>query len=919
MSTNVNWNGTSYPVPATGEENWGGAAKLDGLIIALATHGFQKSGGTFTLSADADFGASAGLKSVYYKSRGTVSDSGVLRLANAETIGWRNAANSANKLLTVDSSDRLTYAGVVIASSSGVVPVAAGGTNISSYTAGDLIYASGTSTLSKLAIGTASYVLNSSGSAPQWGLLLNASIDAAAAITRSKLASGTAYRILANNSSGVMGENAALTAAHVIYADANGQLAGEATLSKSRGGAGADMSSVTFPSSGTITTNDGTQTLSNKTFSDSVTLPEISTPSTPSSGYGKVYFKSDNFLYQLNDAGTETRVGAGSGGINYISNPDAESVTTGWATYADAAGTSPVDGTGGSPTVTLTRSTSSPLRGTGSFLITKDAANRQGEGVSYAFTIDSADKAKVLNISFDYEIASGTFASGDSSDVRVFIYDVTNSALIPVAPYTIQGGGSLQWKFTGTFQTASSSTSYRLILHCATTSASAYTFKFDNVIVGPQVVNYGAPIGDWNSNLTLTPNSGAFGTISGGSYYTRRVGDSLQVIGSFVCGTVAGGDAKIALPSGHTIDTAKINTTKRSFIGVASRLDDATTATLVSLTQPMCFIDNSDTSNFYLGISFNSGSYAVGAGNSLFANSDTVTFNVTIPIAGWSSTVLMSNDTDTRVVALIAKGDPASASSGNPIIFPTTSQDTHGSYNATTGRYTAPVSGFYKIGGVVGPASSACSVKVYVDAVDTIHAGSLGASGDYTAISAIVKVTAGQIIDVRPNATLDSDAGSVITIERLSGPSAIAASETIAASYTTNAGQTIATGTATIIDFEDRQHDTHGSVTTGASWKFTAQSSGIYAVKASMLFAADADWTATETLYLDLFKDGALYARLDFRTVEVSATSIHGLSGGADVNLVAGSYIDVRVTQSSGGNVSLDSTSGYNTISIHRI
>lgn len=54
--------------------------------------------------------------------------------------------------------------------------------------------------------------------------IVNADINTAAAITRSKLASGTAYRILANNSSGVISENAALTASRIILSDTNGQL-----------------------------------------------------------------------------------------------------------------------------------------------------------------------------------------------------------------------------------------------------------------------------------------------------------------------------------------------------------------------------------------------------------------------------------------------------------------------------------------------------------------------------------------------------------------------------------------------------------------------------------------------------------------------------------------------------------------------
>lgn len=56
------------------------------------------------------------------------------------------------------------------------------------------------------------------------GVIVNNDVNASAAIERSKLASGTNYRLLANNSSGVMSENAALTAGGVPFADANGQL-----------------------------------------------------------------------------------------------------------------------------------------------------------------------------------------------------------------------------------------------------------------------------------------------------------------------------------------------------------------------------------------------------------------------------------------------------------------------------------------------------------------------------------------------------------------------------------------------------------------------------------------------------------------------------------------------------------------------
>lgn len=51
------------------------------------------------------------------------------------------------------------------------VPVNKGGTNLTSYTSGDLVYASGSTTLNKLGIGTSGYPLIVSGGLPAWGSL----------------------------------------------------------------------------------------------------------------------------------------------------------------------------------------------------------------------------------------------------------------------------------------------------------------------------------------------------------------------------------------------------------------------------------------------------------------------------------------------------------------------------------------------------------------------------------------------------------------------------------------------------------------------------------------------------------------------------------------------------------------------------
>jgi hypothetical protein len=89
------------------------------------------------------------------------------------------------------------------------LPAASGGTGQSSYTAGDLLYASGTTALSKLGVGTANQVLTSSGTAPQWssGLTLTTLTTSSTVTLNAGTASGVAYL----NGSKVLTTGTALT------------------------------------------------------------------------------------------------------------------------------------------------------------------------------------------------------------------------------------------------------------------------------------------------------------------------------------------------------------------------------------------------------------------------------------------------------------------------------------------------------------------------------------------------------------------------------------------------------------------------------------------------------------------------------------------------------------------------------------
>lgn len=178
----------------------------------------------------------------------------------------------------------------------------------------------------------------------------------------------------------------------------------------------------------------------------------------------------------FNDLGSTTIVDPVE--FNHVSNPGAEINTDGWVTYADAAASTPVDGTGGSPTTTLTRITSNQLRDNGSFRITKDAANRQGEGVSFDFTIDTPDLGKKVEILLEFE-QSVNYAD---DDIQIFIHNNDTPGLVTTELQNLKDGAKV---FKTQFIADATDVNYRLIFHIASTNANAYTLDFDNVKVRP--------------------------------------------------------------------------------------------------------------------------------------------------------------------------------------------------------------------------------------------------------------------------------------------------------------------------------------------------------------------------------------------------------------------------------------------------
>lgn len=211
MSLLVPYNGQNYTIPTTGEVGWG--ANLDAYLVAISSGSLQKSGGSFTLSAEVDFGASFGLKALYYKTRGSViASTGNFRLENAATgVVWRNFANNADLALTVNASNQLTFNGVAI-----------GGSGI--FTASRAIVSDGSGNLA-VATTTAVEIGYVSGVTSAIQTQINA---------KKTIATGNAYKFETTDVSGNLQETT-VTASKAVATDANGLPVASATTATELG------------------------------------------------------------------------------------------------------------------------------------------------------------------------------------------------------------------------------------------------------------------------------------------------------------------------------------------------------------------------------------------------------------------------------------------------------------------------------------------------------------------------------------------------------------------------------------------------------------------------------------------------------------------------------------------------------------
>lgn len=157
---------------------WQQSSQVQNGVYVVTTVGSGSTNWVLTRSSDADTYApqsdtGLGGGDYFFVSSGATLGFSSYVCTNDGTITFGTTAITFQQFSTVPSyvvNAPLSLTGNTL-SLSGVVAVANGGTNVSSYTSGDTLYATGATTLNKLGIGSTGQAMIVSGGLPVWGAL----------------------------------------------------------------------------------------------------------------------------------------------------------------------------------------------------------------------------------------------------------------------------------------------------------------------------------------------------------------------------------------------------------------------------------------------------------------------------------------------------------------------------------------------------------------------------------------------------------------------------------------------------------------------------------------------------------------------------------------------------------------------------
>lgn len=538
----VSVNGVSHTIPQTGEKGWG--ANVTAWIQAISANTLQPSGGSFTLTADTNFGGSYGLVSSYFKSRtSNISSAGALRLANSDTIGWRNNANSNNLLLSVDNSDRLLFNGVLLPSlsasdfadsgfrisddgdSSKKIAFDAAGIGTSTTrtltvpdASGTLVLGDNSQTITNKTLSGASNTFSNIGysSLSLAGGVVNSDISAAAGIGVTKLEALTASRALQTNASGF-----------------------------------ASVSSVTSTELGYLS----------GVTSAIQTQVDAKVPKSVATAKGDILIGTTS--------GTVSKRSVGTDGL-FLKADSGDATGTSWASPS------------GSPLSVVSKTT------TYTATTSDDVILASGSAFTITLFASSGNSGKVLRIK------------------------KTDSSLSNII--TLDGNGSET--IDGALTTTLNTQYEEVTIVCDGSNWHILDRSYPSVYVA------------------YTPTFTGFGTVSGVSFYSKRVADELVFHGTFTCGTSTAVQAQITLGfNGTNANVTAAGTSKITSGGQVMGSGFFSVSNAVSIV----VIPAPSQGYFFIGVqTATTAGFAGANGNGICSSGQTLSIYGHVPIAGWN-------------------------------------------------------------------------------------------------------------------------------------------------------------------------------------------------------------------------------------------------------------------------------------------
>lgn len=527
-------------------------------------------------------------------------------------------------------------------------------------------------------------------------------------------------------------------------------------------------------------------------------------------------------LWEYKD-GAWQQVGSGAGGgsgFNYIENGTAEVNADGWTVYANTtAGVTP-DDFGGTPSgnLTFTRNTTTPLLSLADFKLAKAAANIQGEGVYYEFTGENA--SKTIKHLFS---ALCNLSELDDGDIRIYLVSSSDSFVADfnvISPNNPEVLGGITQIFKQ-FQFDANDTDYRLCIHYASTDTTAKDAYFDQIELGFSINGAGG-----NNEVVVTGES------NGGTSITANVTDIdfTEVIDN---SNSWNGTQFTAPESGNYGIDGLVRFTTSGIREVLLYLNGSVKymigqpggSTVYTQFNTQIYLNKGDFISFRTDIS-----------GTLQAGSST--HHIHIQKLGTSSEASVINSGRDIIVRGEGNGSTSITAGTTPIDF-TGVTNTTSSWNGTV--FDAPESGLYLFEGQARfTVASTGNISLYLnEGAGYVNKQLIGCTKDLSednkAFKGLIYLNKGDLIQIRfgANVTLDNSSNShFINITKLSSAKALLETETVAARYTSDSGQTIGTGFTDMI-FEDVDFDSHNAynISTG---EYTIQLSGYYIISAAI-------------------------------------------------------------------------------------